>query len=166
MNDQQHRTSLYLVRRAEALLGALRFFAGASIGNQRRLQFLAQIDFWEWEIDNLIYSFTNLAERQRTWNSAEAARQKLGRLGVAVSAKLIRSVRWRGKWRIRFAQNRVAPVDLLREVIEIWNRLVETVEQQFILPMRDKARKWNIQTPRDLHHLRKEMPPLEDTDEK
>ena len=60
-NDNQPRSSLYLVLRAEALLGSLKFFISETDSVRRRVQFLAQSDFWEWEIDNLIYSFTNLA---------------------------------------------------------------------------------------------------------
>src|SRR5947208_16383068 len=85
------RTSLYLVRRADALLGALRFFT-ATKGDaaRRRLQFLAQSDYWEWELDNLIYSFTNLAERRETWRSPRATTEQLGRLGIAADAKVMR----------------------------------------------------------------------------
>lgn len=155
----QVRTSLYLVRRAETLIGALKFFANDG-GNatERRLQFLAQSDFGEWELDNLVYSFESLAERSRTWETSAAALQKLGRLGIAVDAKVVRKVRWRGDWRVRAETRRVAPVDLLREAVDLWNGLVDRVEAQFVAPMRAKADKFNIQTLRHLGHLRKRMP--------
>ena len=98
-HGELQRTSFYLVRRADALSGALRFFAEieGTNGDRRRLQFLAQSDFWEWELDNLIYSFTNLAERSETWCSPHAAVAKLGRLGIVVDTKLVHTARWRGR---------------------------------------------------------------------
>src|SRR3982750_1452616 len=93
------RTSLYLVRRADALLGALRFFAATNgDASRRRLQFLAQSDFWEWEIDNLIYSFTNLAERRETWRSPKSTVEKLGKLGIAIDTKRLCHATWRSNW--------------------------------------------------------------------
>ncbi|MBC8107173.1 MAG: hypothetical protein H7Z14_11330 [Anaerolineae bacterium] len=172
------RTSLYLVLRADALLGALRFFSTSS-GDvvRRQLQFLAQSDFWEWEIDNLIYSFTNLAERRETWRSPRATAEKLGKLGIAVNAKLLRNARWRsngfrrfpvsgiGKWKVEQSGQRVAPVALLKQVIDQWNQVIDLVEAQFIAPMRKNAERWNIQTRKDLASLRKTMPTLEEMDE-
>jgi hypothetical protein len=159
---EAHRTSFYLVRRADALTGALRFFAeveGAD-GDRRRLQFLAQSDFWEWELDNLIYSFTNLAERSETWCSPHAAVAKLGRLGIVVDTKLVHTARWRGRWIAKSKGTRVAPAAMLREVIDLWNHVVDLAEQRFIVPMRRKADRWNLQTRRDLNGLRKRMPDL------
>jgi hypothetical protein len=164
MNEQkeQLRTSFYLTRKAEALLGVLQFFTEARSPANRRLQFLAQSDFWEWEIDNLIYSFTNFQERSRTWQSPEQAVKKLGTLGIVVNAKVVRGVRWRtGQWQHKDATRRVTPVDMLREVVELWNQLVDAAEEQFVAPMRDSAEKWNIETVEDLRHLKKTMPELE-----
>ena len=156
-------TSLYLVRRAEALLGTLHFFA-APRGDHvtRRLQFLAQIDFWEWEIDNLIYSFTNLDDRARTWESARHAEAKLHKFGVVVDAKIIRRVQWRGRrgWRLDQRPSRVAPADLLAETIDAWNALVDLSEAQFVRPMLEKADRFNIRTRRDLQALKKTLPGL------
>lgn len=158
---EQVRTSLYLVRRAEALIGALKFFAN-DVGNatERRLQFLAQSDFWEWELDNLAYSFETLAERSRTWASGAAATRKLNQLGVVVDAKIVRRVKWHGGWRVREDRRRVAPAELLREAVELWNGLIDRVEVQFVAPMRENADRYNIQTVRHLGHLRKSVPPV------
>ena len=161
---EQHdvaRTSLYLVRRAEALLATLRFFA-ATKGDAltRRLQFLAQVDFWEWEIDNLIYSFTNLEERSRTWASPRHAEAKLHQIGVVVDAKVILRVHWRRGWRVDEQTRRVAPVDLLAETVEAWNALVDLAEGHFVRPMQKQAERFNIQTRRDLQGLKKKMPEL------
>lgn len=156
---RQRQTSFYLVRRAEALRGALGFFDAPSATPQRMIRFLAQVDFWEWELDNLIYSFTNLAERQETWRSTKSAVNKLGQLGIALDAKLVSRVRWaRGSWEAKADNARVAPVELLRDVLDVWNRLIDACERRFIAPMREKADKWNIQTRRDLNSFRRTMP--------
>jgi hypothetical protein len=157
------RTSLYLVRRAEALLGALRFFANES-GNPmaRRLVFLAQIDFWEWEIENLIYSFTNFSERSQSWQSPQHVKDKLWEIGVVVDLKLSGRVRWkRGMWRVQQEGRRVAPVELLADTVETWNKLIDLAEMHFVRPVRDKIERFNIQARKDLQHLKKKMPVLE-----
>lgn len=160
------RTSLYLVRQADALLGALRLFTVVN-GNAkpRRLQFLAQSDFWEWEIDNLIYSFTTLAERQRTWSSTSATVAKLGQLGIAVDVKLLRAAKWRGHWKVQQAGTRVAPIDMLDQVVEAWNGLIDQLEAEFIEPMQEKVERWNVQSRKDLKGLRKQMPQIDLHDE-
>jgi hypothetical protein len=168
MNEakEQVRTSLYLTRKAEALVGVLRFFRDGSSPPHRRLQFLAQSDFWEWEMDNLIYSFTNLQERSKTWQSTDHAIGKLGALGIAVDAKISRKVRWRtGDWQQKDATRRVAPVQLLKEAIDLWNEVVDAAEVDFVTPMQEKAEKWNIQTRSNLDHLRKAMPRLDDIED-
>ncbi len=159
---QQLRTSLYLTRKAEALLGVLRFFHDRNAPLHRRLQFLAQSDFWEWEMDNLIYSFVNFQERSKTWRSNDHAIRKLGLLGVVVDARTARKVRWRlGHWQHKDATRRAAPVEMLAEAIALRNDGVDTAEAHFVTPMKDKAEKWNIQTFKSLRHMKKTMPPLE-----
>ena len=156
---EQFQSSLYLVRRAEALLGALRFFsAPAANALERRFQFLAQNDFWEWEVENLIYSFTSFAERSKTWQTSQHAIEKVGQLGIAIDAKLAERIRWHGGWQIREKTHRVAPMDLLAEVITEWNHLIDLAEAAFIEPMRKNAEKFNIQTRKDLMELRKSLP--------
>lgn len=162
-NDKERKqTSLYLVRRAEALIGALRFFAGdGSHGNVRLVQFVTQSDYWEWEVDNLIYSFTNLAERQATWHSSHARGEKLAKLDVRISARMARQVRWQtegGGWAVKTASVRVAPAEMLREAIDLWNAVVSRAESQVIAPVAKENRRWNIGAREDLRHLVREMP--------
>ena len=160
------RTSLYLVRRAEALLGALQFFLkepGDAIG--RRLVFLAQIEFWEWEMENLIYSFTQFEERSHAWQSPEHVRDKLWEAGVMVDAKIAARVRWgRGMWRVQGEGRRVAPAELLAETVQAWNRLIDLVDTHFVRKNRERIEKFNIQARKDLMHLKKEMPKLGEAD--
>lgn len=156
---QSNQTSFYLVQRAQALLAALQFFAAPGVGTRRLLQFLAQSDFWEWELDNLIYSFTNLADRQRTWLSTSATIEKLGKLDIALNAKMVRKISWtQSRWKVRHGERRVAPVQLLAEVLAIWSQLLDAAEATFIAPMRENAQKWNINMRHDLNSLRRTMP--------
>lgn len=106
------RTSLYLVRRAEAVIGALRFFLDPTgDARQRRMSFLAQSDFWEWEVDNLIYSFVNFDERSRTWRSPRAVFERLGQLGIVVPSMMSSRPIWRqSRWRTTGDKRRVAPI--------------------------------------------------------
>jgi hypothetical protein len=160
--QRAQRTSLYLVLRAEALLGTINFFASPAGDTSRRIQFLAQSDFWEWEIDNLIYSFTNLAERRETWSSPKATLEKLNQLGIVLKTKTITRVAWRGGWRTKHDQQRMAPVQLLRQVIERWNALMDLMEEQFVKPMQMEIKLWNVQTRTDLRSLRRTMPELDE----
>lgn len=160
---EQVRTSFYLTRKAEALLGALRFFTEAKAPLHRRLQFLAQSDFWEWEIDNLIYSFTNLQERSKTWQSSDHAIRKLSAMGIVVDVKVARKVRWRPRsthWQHKDSTRRVAPAELLKETIDLWNRLVDLADEHFVTSMRENAEKWNIRTATSLRYLKRQMPEL------
>lgn len=159
--QQEQRTSVYLVRRAEALLGALQFFrAEAGDAISRRLRFLAQSDFWEWELDNLVYSFVNIEERAKIWSADDFAIRKLGQLGIKLDTKLVKRVRSRGGWRVHTGTHRVAPVELLEQVISTWNELVDLCEQHFVRSMQEKAKQFGIETRKDLAHLRKELPAL------
>lgn len=171
--EEKPRPSLYLLRKADALLGALRFFdVGSGDTTRRRLQFLAQSDFWEWEIDNLIYLFTNLAERSETWRSPKSTAEKLGRMGISVKSKALAHVGWRNtKYGLRRAlwnhsastrtHGPTAPIDALAEVIDTWNRLLDAVESQFLSPMRRDVERWNVQTRTDLAGMKKSMPKIE-----
>ena len=160
---EEVRTSLYLVRRAEALHGALQFFLKES-GNPlgRRLVFLAQADFWEWEMENLIYSFTNFAERSESWQSPQHVKDKLWAIGVVTDVALSARVKWRrGMWDVQQEGRRVAPVELLAETVRAWNELIDLCEKHFVRKHRDKIERFNIQARTDLQHLKKKMPALE-----
>jgi hypothetical protein len=162
---RQLRTSLYLAQRADAMLGTIRFFAADSgDGGDRRLQFLAQHEFWSWKLDNLVYSFASFAERQTLWSSAGNATAKIRSLGIAIDIKRIRGVVWsRGQsqnWQVRRQSTRVAPIDLLKQVLDAWNRLIDRCEKQFVEPMQRDAKLWGIQTVANLNSLRRSMPEL------
>jgi hypothetical protein len=70
--DQNKRPSVYLVERCENFARVLSFFLAPhhwqSPGARELLVvFLAQLGFWEWELDNLIYAFTTFPDRAQAW---------------------------------------------------------------------------------------------------
>jgi hypothetical protein len=70
MGNREKRPSVYLVERSQELGRVLYFFLAPHEGrtpglDERLVVFLAQLGFWEWELDNLIYAFTTFAERMR-----------------------------------------------------------------------------------------------------
>ncbi len=74
LEQETGRPSVYLLNKCEAVDKVLDFFL-ATEGSycrtlaEKRAVFLAQIDFWDWEIENLIFSFDSFMERVKAWNS-------------------------------------------------------------------------------------------------
>lgn len=64
------KNSLYLLNKCENLQKSLSFFSGGNYQTPakiRRTIFLLQIDFWDWELEELIFSFKNFSERSYAW---------------------------------------------------------------------------------------------------
>lgn len=132
----QERASVYLETRAEAMITSLNFFMGTSStapGTKRRLVFLAQIEFWEWELDNVVYAFESFEERARAWSSAGSVLGTVSAQGFVVPTNKVKSVREKDRWE-SWARRRgykgtrqkvVAPVDTLRRLVYTWNNLLD-----------------------------------------
>ena len=130
------RPSQYLVRKAEALEAALEFFHRSSMSDESGLTslderyaiFLAQIDFWDWEVENLIYSFENFRARRAAWLDSDATIEMLTEHGFPLKPKVrerlekVRKVRERRKPQALHEVQ--APLEKLNAVIGAWNRLV------------------------------------------
>lgn len=68
------KDSLYLLNKCENLKTALDFFSGGNHqipGKIRRTIFLLQIDFWDWELEELIFSCKNFSERSAAWGDKD-----------------------------------------------------------------------------------------------
>ena len=66
----KERPSQYLLEKIQAFDTVLDFFGYSSKGvieTEKRVIFLITIDFWEWEIENLIYSCQTFKERSQAW---------------------------------------------------------------------------------------------------
>ena len=61
--DLPTRPSNYLAAKADALSQVITFFKKHDGTAHLLAVFLAQIDFWHWEMENLIFSFDTFEER-------------------------------------------------------------------------------------------------------
>lgn len=116
-------SSVYLVEKCESLENVLKFM------KSNELRFLAQIDFWDWEMENLMFSFSNFEERSEAWGDRGAVKKKLSALGIDVKGG--------GKWELQYQtfdqKHRVeAPRKKLLEVIGLWNGLIRHCEKHFL----------------------------------
>ena len=128
------RASVYLTDKAKALSRAIEFFTATAKGNakERRLIFLAQIDFWDWEMDNLIYSFETFAERAKAWSSMSSVEMSLQHLGIKVGEAVLRDAKFQGicqrNW-YRPNNPVTAPLPMINDVIDQWNALLTACEK-------------------------------------
>ena len=126
---QQVRPSKYLLDKVVNFSNTLQFFLSNENGtkhslNEKRIVFLAQIDFWEWEMETLIYSFSNFRDRAKAWAGCPV--EMLRKNGILTKTKAIENLRWDRRWH---GTETVAPIAELNECIDKWNRLLETCEQ-------------------------------------
>ena len=137
------RPSVYLVEKADALRRALEFFTGQQNQNrvntaeEKRLAFLAQIDFWVWEVDTLIYSYETFKERSKAWNNFGINLGQVNNNNLMVRAKILRKVRWSNfyeKYSYKRRPQTVSPDDMLNGVIDQWNSLLDLMEKEVIDP--------------------------------
>jgi hypothetical protein len=140
MTNTFEKPSLYLIQKAEILGHTLDFFLGgtgdpkAASKNapERQVQFLAQIEFWDWEMENVIAAYADFDRRSRTWESENSVLANLRRMGIPVRYKSINRVRW-SRSEVRYGIRRetkiVAPYDVLSEVVEKWNTLLTHCEK-------------------------------------
>lgn len=133
-----NRPSVYLLNKANSLLTALDFFETSRLTTieEKRLIFLSQIDFWDWELENLIFSFQNFSERSDVWEDADAILKSIQRLGLPVKNNLVRNMNWSRKWyqwyRKQSLPQVTAPFEVLQKVINKWNKLLDCCEKKLL----------------------------------
>lgn len=140
MTAEKSRSSQYLVEKCLALRQALEFFSksGGRAGHgveDRLMVFLAQIDFWEWEVDNLVYSFTTFCERQDAWEDpTKAIRLK----GFACRPRCVAKASWANYAR-RYS-GRVtevtAPLDALNDCLKQWDSILTECKERVLSEQR------------------------------
>jgi hypothetical protein len=124
------RNSVYLEKKVENLHTTLEYF---NKGNERRIIFLSQIDFWDWEIAELIYSLTNFDERQISWQSAGLSKILYNSnfmLKFPIVESFIREMRWESK---DYSHAVKAPKLEMNSLIERWNALLDRCEKELFL---------------------------------
>ena len=143
------RPSEYLLAKVNCLSEAVRFFSAEGRGDRaRRVVFLVQIEFWDWEFENLLFSFENFSERADVWTAdAPTIEHMLQEKGLILNVRQVRPLakglhegkrehEWRqqpdGSWKRDFVGIRdevKPPVDRLNALVDRWNRLLDLCEK-------------------------------------
>lgn len=115
------RPSRFLKSRIENFSEALQFFVPMP---QRQVAFLLQIDFWDWEMDEILYAVASFGEREKAWRlSGRTADDLLGSQGILLRSKTRKS------YGAAVQVTRVvAPADELRSLVDQWNDLIGRCE--------------------------------------
>ncbi len=157
------RASVYLTEKAVALEKAIDFFVGETqtftvTSNEKRLIFLAQLDYWDWEMDNLLYSYESFRERSKDWSNLEQVKTKLHSVGVLVKGNALEKMKWDRRYTKYERDNKakvVAPREILEKVVEKWNSLLELCERKLMVKI-DKEQ-FGIVGETDLKRFRKKI---------
>lgn len=128
---KMERPSQYLIDKCKSLEQAILFFASSTAGGgytgaqERRLTFLAQIDFWDWEMDEMIYAVESFQTRSQAWEAGrDAMDQMLRKNGIVVKKDKLWSLcdrGWRKRWKIKVT----APIETANKTISKWNDLLD-----------------------------------------
>ena len=169
--EREKRPSVYLEEKCDALLRVMDFFAVAptAFGQtmvERMVVFLSQIDFWDWELDNVIYSFVTFADRAKAWEyqTGSGLADALHSRGILVRVGAVKDLKHKRQARSGKAPRVVAPTRRLNEVIVRWNHLLEACEDRVLVPPEERRRavEFGAQVLPDLSRYRK---PLQDVSE-
>lgn len=148
------RPSVYLVEKCQALEKTLQFFVSSYGGSlvERRLTFLAQIDFWDWEMDELMFAVQNFSKRAQAWIAGKGSLDiLLKKQGFVVKTKKLENALIDRHWVTKYRQQVKAPIRQLNKVIEKWNELLVLCES---LLQKDLER-YGVVAEKDLSKYRK-----------
>lgn len=135
----QDKSSLYLQGKCECLEKVINFFLSNGGGfcrtvKDKRAVFLSQIDFWDWEMDELCYSVESFKERSKAWDSMSTMRECLAKAGLPVKATILHEIETNRVWNNwRINNKTVAPVNALDKVITKWNKLLTICEETLLI---------------------------------
>lgn len=154
------KNSVYLEKKAENLQQALQFFLNSGHNrsrDERLLTFLDQIDYWDWEVDELCFSFNNFSERAKAFDTGRPG-VRAAEHGIMVKASKAENLgrgrrydtfleRTPGMW----ATGRVpvvAPTEALQAVLATWHELLDIAEKTVMAPVSavETARKAGVTT--------------------
>jgi hypothetical protein len=162
--DRNRRPSVYLEERCENLARVLDFFLaphrGQSPGiDEMLIIFLSQMNFWDWELDNLIYAFAGFEERSTAWDhqNGRGIANALSTQGIWVRNEAVAGLKEKRQARVGRTRQVYAPVDQLNRVIGQWNHLLQLCEQRVLVPPseRQEAVSLGAQLLPDLSRFRK-----------
>ena len=132
------RTSQYLDGKAQNLRSALLFFTSKD-KEERLITFLDQIDFWDWEMAELLYSYSNFEERAAAFESTHPG-ERASAFGLMVNPKKSASVqqdrRWDNWLHVRYGRPAAtameAPTNSLSETLAVWDALLTEAEKMLV----------------------------------
>lgn len=116
------RPSLFLEQRIACFAVTLAFFSRQT---QFKVAFLLQLDFWDWEMDEILYAVANFSEREKAWRvSGHTAGEMLVAGGIHLKNRAI------GSYGPSKQSHRViAPQDDLAKLVTRWNDLLSECER-------------------------------------
>lgn len=121
---EEKRPSVYLLNKCQAISTVLDFFLSGSekySATERRVVFMSQIDFWDWEMAELIFSFENFKERSIAWKT-----EKYDFLKLLHKNKILLQNTSVWHWP---REEVVAPIAELNATIKKWNKLIDLCEK-------------------------------------
>lgn len=140
------KPSAYLVGKCECLAKVVDFFLSNNGGycrsvKDKRTVFLSQIDFWDWEMDELVFSVESFADRSAAWESCATMRASLSKLGIPVDPAIVYKIESDRGWNVyAIGKNQVVPpTEALNKVIEKWNKLLKVCEDTLLLERKEIA---------------------------
>jgi len=128
-----------------ALYQSLMFF---NQKNDSSLVFLAQIDFWDFEMDSLIYCFESFEERSKAWESPGAVEKMLSKQNFVPKKKILndfvndKPYQKRIVWKNKKKGNDVeSPYRALERCVKEWNKLVDRCQNMLVSEKFEKTAK-------------------------
>lgn len=152
--SKKMRPSVYLESKAENLTQALKYFTHDTYGKQVRqklIVFMVQIDFWDWEMEELIFSFNNFEERSKVWDCNDLT-ELMNKSNFVLSKKFQEQLNWDLIYKkhsefYRYGNNQdevYAPYETLNETISTWNSLIDVCKNRIY----DDDGRFGIQAPK------------------
>lgn len=136
------KPSLYLKNKCENLENTLKFFQGEkgnsqSPGKYHRMVFLSQIDFWDWEIEELIFSVKSFEERSKNWTNLNGMLKGLAKENILPKNDVLEvaflALSDKAYNEERGAETKtIAPIKELNNTIKTWNKLIVLCEKSLI----------------------------------
>jgi len=129
------KTSKYLEERIESFRKIIDFFKNGS--NEQKIIFLAQIDFWDWEMENLIFSISNFRDRAKAWRGTDILKMlEDNRIKLKDSDfnRLRIDRRWQEFYGREYGEpaSISAPIADMNDVVNEWNKFLEIVNKKII----------------------------------
>lgn len=147
------KKSKYLENKCENLSNTLNYFSSGGYNfseNSKHLIFLSQIDFWDFEIDSLIFSFDNFKERSKAWNSEKNIEKMLIEKDITVKPSILKNIKF--DYGYNWKEETEAPYEDLERLIKKWNLLIGSCEKL----ISNDLEKYNMTGLRDLNKYKKE----------